>query len=133
MIFVCQEEYIQRRQVEKIKLGFKLFCVLAEKNHISPKDTKLLVLLLKEVDKTHLLEEATLAARPQPTHKCTPPSASVEYSVYLDKRFWSFLKDLAKRLPESDFHNLALHFQTTPFLIGHREVKQPTFSRESSP
>ena len=123
--------YIQRRQAERIKSGFELLCVLAEKNYVAPAETGLLAYLLEDVHKSHLLQPllAELGAPSRPARTRAPHGVVAEpsYSEGLENHFQALLKNLGERLSEREFRNLALFYADKEFSLEDIEqLRQPS-------
>ena len=120
--------YIQRRQAERIKSGFELLCVLAEKNYVAPAETGLLAYLLEDAHKSHLLQPllAELGAPSRPARTRAPPGVVADPSLKLDWRFKELLKNLGERLSEREFRSLVLFYADENFPLQEmEELKQP--------
>lgn len=136
LVFVCGS-IIPRRQQEKIRTGFELFCILSEKKKISPRDVQFLTQILDSVEKSYLtqplLERGGGRGVQEVCEWRTPPveAQRIEYdTVGLEASFNVMLVDVADELNDRNVRDIALFFFDPDRSFGLQEVERLRSARD---
>ena len=130
--FMCND-VVPRRQLERLRSGFDLFCVLEGKNFFSPTNVEFLKEILETVGKDHLVKKLLSEGGGRGVAEMheigastmqLPAEGEVQYDTpKLEKAFKRLLLKVGDELMERNVRDIAFFFQD-PESLSLQEIEQ---------